>query len=83
MFKRLLKADRYYYKNNTKAVNELVAKYGMNKVPLEQIDIIGCQESLNINVFLYENNGWKNYTTKSHSNGLFIGIFNNCHAVIL
>ena len=50
MFKRLLKADRYYHKNNTKAVNELVAKYGMNKVPLEQIDIIGCQESLNINV---------------------------------
>ena len=52
MFKRLLKADRYYYKNNTKAVNRLVANYGMNKVPLEQIDIIGCQESLNINVFL-------------------------------
>ena len=55
----------------------------MNKRPLDQIDVIGVQEGLNIKVLSYENNGWKNYTTKVCSNGLFIDIFNNSHAVML
>ena len=53
MFKRLLNGDGYYYKNNTKTTKKLVAKYDMNEVPLDKIDIIGVQEGLNIHVFLY------------------------------
>ena len=64
MFKRLSMGDRYYYKSNTKAVETLVAKYDMYEVPLDQIDVIGVQDGLNINVFLYENDGWKNYRNK-------------------
>ena len=72
-----------YYRNNYKAVKKLVAKYDMYEVPLDQIYVIGIQERLNINVLLYENNGWKNYKTKYNSNGLLKGIFNNLHVLML
>lgn len=52
-------------------------------MPLDQIDVIGVKEGLDINVFLFENDKSKNYITKYHPNGVFIGVFNNSNAVML
>lgn len=83
IFERLLMGDRYYYKNNTKVVKKSVAKYNMFEDPSDKIDVIDVKNGLHINVFLYENGGWKNYATNYRTISLSIGVFNNSHAVML